>query len=302
MNADGVVSAGASLEADSSASTGFDISVERRLGKRGHFEWGVSAGFEFAYINAKAAGAFPAYLLRTTDIYTLETKFNGGLTAATIDRTQSGGNSTNLAYKTMDGTKVYQYVDASTVPIEFATSGDTSKATPIDLTSVQWGQPTVTGTVMIHGNYQIKGAYLIGRVGPSFRYNLNERWAISGTAGLALAWSGTNFRASEYYNTWNDLPPDLQPYYQDNTTEYHVSLSNATHKFTPGLYCDLNLEYWVTDRTGFFAGFTGQYIRKYNQSRVGDWKDQNDKLRPGISATVEMGKSAGWTLGIRTRF
>jgi hypothetical protein len=119
---------------------------------------------------------------------------------------------------------------------------------------------------------------------------------------LALAWSGTNFRATEYYNTWNDLPLNLRPTYEDNTTEYHLSLSNSTHKFTPGVYCDFNLEYWVTDRTGFFAGVTGQYIRKFNQSRVGDWRDQNDQLRPGVAATVEMGKSTGWTLGIRTRF
>lgn len=298
MHSDGVQSAGASLEAESSASSGFDISVERRLGKRGKLDWGVSTGFKFTYINAKAAGTFPAYLLRTTDSYELDVSHLK--TGATISNNQyGGGNAIGLDYSDLNGAPLYKYVDSSTAPIRTVDGADASGAVPISVAdgTIEWGEgPEIAGIINIHGNYQLKGAYLLAHLGPTFRYNFNDRWAISGTFGLALAWVGTNFKATEYYNTWNDVfaldgVTPLRPDLEGNTTEYHWSESNATHKFTPGLYYDLNAEYWVTDRTGFYVGLTGQNMRKYNQSKLS-----------GRTATVEMGKTAGWTVGIRTRF
>lgn len=288
MHSDGVMSAGASLEADSSASSGFDISIERRLGKRGKLDWGVSAGVKFNYVNAKATGVFPAFLVRTTDSYLLEG--NG----TNINTTQPTGGATNLYYTGLDGTtQLYRYVDSTTAPGEYVEGGDTSGSTRINLSdgSTIWGTPEIAGIVMIHGNYQLKGAYLLAHVGPTFRYNFTDRWAVSGTFGLALGWTGTNFKATEYYNTWNDLPPSLRPDLEGNTTEYHWSESVATHKFSPGLYFDLNAEYWVTDRTAFFTGVTGQTLRQYNSSKLS-----------GRTATVEATKNSGWTIGIRTRF
>lgn len=309
MHADGIMTAGASLEADSSSSTGFDVNVERRLGKRGRLDWGVSAGLSFAYINAKASGVFPAFLLRTTDTYRMvDTGFNSSAIAnGLVDPTQPNGlaGQTDLALKLYNNpsSPVWRYIDSTTAPTNVTTGGDTSTATPLYNGYIP-GTATIAATVMIHGNYQLKGSYMLSHIGPSFRYNFNDRWAVSGTVGLALGWIGTNFYSTEYYNTWNDVPVALRPDEEGNTTEYHWNESNSTHKFRLGLYCDINLEYWVTDRTGFYAGITGQSLRDFSQRRLGDRVDPRDptKIIPGRTATVDMGQGAGWTIGIRTRF
>ncbi|MFT3869744.1 MAG: hypothetical protein QM715_14930 [Nibricoccus sp.] len=309
MHADGIMTSGASLEADSSSSTGFDVNVERRLGKRGRLDWGVSAGLNFAYINAKASGVFPAFLLRTTDTYRMvDTGFNhNAIINRTVDPAQPNGitGQTDLAVKLYSdpSAPVWRYVDATTAPVNVTSGADLSTATPLAYGYTP-GQATIAGVVMIHGNYQLKGSYMLSHVGPSFRYNFNDRWAVSGTVGLALGWIGTNFYSTEYYNTWNDVPVALRPDEEGNTTEYHWNESNSTHKFRLGLYYDINLEYWVTDRTGFYAGITGQSLRDFTQRRLGDRVDPRDpsKIIPGRTATIDMGQGAGWTIGIRTRF
>ncbi len=299
MHADGVVTAGSSLSSDSTASSGFDISVERRLGHRGRFEWGVSAGVKFAYINAKASGAFPALLLRTTDTYELLTS----LSIEKIDRVQPSGNITDLELRDLQGNKVYAYNDTTTAPSEYVSGGDNSNTAPINLAagSVIWGDPSVAGVVTVHGQYQLKGAYFLGTMGPTFRYSFNDRWAVSGSAGLALAWVGTKFNAYEMYSTWNDLPEALRPE-EGNTRELELSQNNSRHKFTPGVYYDLNVEYWATERTAFYGGISGQSIRMYNHHLPTGRTDRYGKEIEGRIATVEMGKSLGWTVGVRTRF
>ncbi|MFT3780923.1 MAG: hypothetical protein QM790_02840 [Nibricoccus sp.] len=316
MHADGVISAGASLKADSSGSTGFDLSFERRLGRRGKLEWGVTGGFKFGLINAKAAGVFPAYLLRTTDVYKLDRTFSGGLVDESGQlrnpSTQQPGDASDLKFlKFYGGGQVYQYVDSATLNL-VTTGGDQSKGTSVDVSDVNWGTATIVGEVMIHGNYQLKGAYYFAQFGPTLRYRFNDRWSVSTSAGLALAWVGTRFRATEFYNTWNDLPEyeygsttnRVRVDLEGNQTEYHLTESNDTHKFIPGYYFEFNAEYWATERTGFFAGVTGQGLRKYNQNRLGDQVDPRDRTKviPGRTATVDFGETIGWRMGIMTRF
>jgi hypothetical protein len=47
----------------------------------------------------------------------------------------------------------------------------------------------------------------------------------------------------------------------------------------------------VTERTGFYFGLSEQTMRTFNQSPLS-----------GRTAKVDMGSSAGWRMGIITRF
>jgi hypothetical protein len=148
----------------------------------------------------------------------------------------------------------------------------------------------VIGTAYVHGDYQLKGAYYLAHLGPNFRYRFNDRFAISGTAGLALAYIGTVFKASEYVHTWYDVDHQIFDNV-DIAPRYDVNESNSTHKFVPGIYYDLNAEYWMTERTGFYLGVTGQQMRSFQQNKLS-----------GRTATIDMGTNSGWRIGIMTRF
>ena len=297
MSTYSVSSAGTSLEAQSNGSTGIDLTLERRLGKQGHLEWGVSGGFKLVMINAKAQAVIPAYLMATTDIYTMvDTGLNKSLSGGTVDITQPNGlNIQDLLLNTYNpsgtGNSVYQFLSSAALPLNYTVGADLSTATPLNVNNVTWGKPTVIGTAFVHGNYELKGAYYLAHIGPNFRYRFNDRWAISGTAGLALAYVGTEFKASESFNTGYEVDqqlldnPDLAPTYSV------VGERNSTHKFIPGFYYDFNAEYWVTERTGFYIGATGQSMRSFQQNKLS-----------GRTATIDLGKSAGWRIGVMTRF
>jgi hypothetical protein len=150
--------------------------------------------------------------------------------------------------------------------------------------------------VNIHGRWQLKGAYYIVHLAPTFRYHFNDRFAISGMLGLAVGYVGTTFRANEYYDNYLDVyHNDGTPYPQSDTaadsTLFQSNEENTTHKFIMGAYGEFNAEYWMTERTGFYFGLSMQAMNNFNQNKLS-----------GRTATIDMGKTAGWRLGIMTKF
>jgi len=321
MSSYGVESAGASVEADSSGSTGFELSLDRRLGKRGGFEWGISGGFQLIEINAKANYNFEAILDRTTDVYKMvSTGFNSAYyngTATDSDgnavsmSTSQPGNTSDLTLVDLQGKKLIQYVSSTSVATT-TTGGDETSATPLytstgfdangnklnDPNAVRWGTSTPIGIAYIEGHYQLKGAYYLMHFGPSLRYRFNDRWSVSGNFGFALGYVGTVFRADEQFNSvdnvqdFNGNPaPTLLVDDAANASIYRSQEENTTHKFIPGYYGEINAEYWVTERTGFYFGLSRQTMRSFNQNKLS-----------GRTAKIDMGSSSGWRIGIMTRF
>jgi hypothetical protein len=47
----------------------------------------------------------------------------------------------------------------------------------------------------------------------------------------------------------------------------------------------------MTERTGFYFGMTRQTMRSFNQNKLSE-----------RTAKIDMGSSAGWRIGIMTRF
>jgi hypothetical protein len=274
-------------------------------------EWGVSAGLKLVDINAKAAATIQANLLQTKDVYRLvDTGLNTALYASllsagnTISVVQPTGDAGYLPVLGLNGQQVVQY-GGPTAPVTTLTEGvDQSLGTPLDTKPadiIHYGLPgtkeQIQGVVDIHGYWQLKGAYYQAQFGPTFRYRFNDRWAVSGSAGFALGWIGTTFSANEQFDSAADvynLSHTVNTPIDGNTSNpkpYQSAEKNTTHKFLPGYYIEFNAEYWVTERTGFYFGVSQQAMRGYNQNPLS-----------GRTAKVDMGSSAGWRIGIVTRF
>lgn len=303
MSAYGVTTAGASVEADSSGSSGFELSLEHKLGQRGRFEWGISGGLKLIGINARASAVIPAYLTVTTDIYqTVPTTQNGGLMP---NISQPSGGATDLALTNLDGGgTVYQYTTAFARPLNITVGGNIEALTPLNISNVAWGTSGLDPegrTVLVQGSYHLKGAYYLARVGPTFRYRFNDSFAVSGSVGVAQGYVGTTYKAEEAFDDYFDV------YAADGKTPAPLSSAIApqvfssneehvTHKFVSGFYGELNAEYWMTERTGFYVGVTQQTMRSYTH------KMSSDPKVIGRTATVDLGSTSGWKIGIMTRF
>ena len=283
----GAKSAGASIEVNADASSGFELSWDHRLVERGHLELGFSGGLSLTSINAKVSGVVQAYLLKTTDVYKmvdtgLNTKLiNGGTdsSGATIATTQPG-NALSLPLLDKEGNPMSQYVDTTTLPNTTISGSDQSLVTPLLNTPIKQGNVgDIAGLVDVQGYWQIKGAYYNMQFGPTFRYRFNDRWAVSGGAGLVVGYVGTVFRVTEQFDV------------ADSSTTVSVKEENTTHKFVPGYYGNLNCEFWVTERTGFYVGLSYQKMREFTQTPLSE-----------RTAKIDLGSSAGWRLGIVTRF
>jgi len=312
MHAYGVTSAGVSIEADSTGSSGFELSLEHKLGQRGRFEWGISGGLKLVGISAKAAAVIPAYLTVTTDVYKMiktglnDALYNGGTnpdgTPIQPNISQPTGDGIDLKFANLDGSgNVFQYTTAFAKPLDHSVGGDISGLTPLDVdpAHVKWGTAGIDPAhriVNIHGNWDLKGAYYLMRLGPTFRYRFNDSFAVSGSVGLAQGYVGTTFKVDEAFDDYFDV------YASDGITPVHLSTAvaaqvfrskeeNVTHKFVSGVYGELNVEYWMTERTGFYVGVTQQTMREYSQTPLS-----------GRTAKVDLGSTSGWKIGIMTRF
>ena len=58
----------------------------------------------------------------------------------------------------------------------------------------------------------------------------------------------------------------------------------------PAFYADLDAEYWLTERAGFYLGATYQRSKPFEQT-LG-----------GRTATIDMGTTSGLTTGVTLRF
>lgn len=252
---------GASRLKESGLSAGVEFQFVRILSNpNARFQWGVLAGIALNGINSKTAGTVSATLNTRTDYYSLN-----GLTApaAPYISTES-------------------FVDYTTPAGPTITNG---KETTVVLSALP-DQPTketsTPGGVNVDGQWQIKGAYFMVRVGPSVRAQLTNRFGLNASFGVAGAYAGTTYSVSERF-----LVPNLTDIYIGNSTGAGES---RTTKFMNGYFADLNIEFAATERTGLFTGLTAQKFDGYDQE-VG-----------GRTARVDLGSSVGLRGGISFRF
>ncbi|HLP26525.1 MAG TPA: hypothetical protein VK477_12665, partial [Acidobacteriota bacterium] len=203
------VSEGAMLEKKEGMNAGIDLSVSHAMGKIGRrFEWSLEAGVALNPVNSKTAGNVVSTLSIYSDYFRLTgpvgTGVKGGPTFDDFDTTVDG-NDQSLE---------------TTVPVSAAP----------DTTVPGNGQTqTIAGGANVMGNWQVKGAYFLFRVGPQIRTQLTERFGLNASLGLAGAFSGTRYSVFESVQV-----PDLV----EPLTEERVDAKSA---FLGGFYADVNL-------------------------------------------------------------
>jgi len=263
MSTYSATSDGAGFSKDADKSGGVEFQYVRTLSKpTARWQFGVLAGATLNGINSKNAGTIAATLHTRTDTY-----------AIAPGETVPGPAPYNSALAFDDYTAITGDVfpDAleKTVPIGSLPIGPTVET-------------TTPGGVNIDGNWQVKGAYFMFRVGPTIRTQLTNRIGVNASVGYAGAYAGTVYSVAERFQV-----PDVPEVYVGDIS---ATEENRATKFLSGYYADFNVEWAANERMGLFTGVTAQKFDGYDQE-VG-----------GRTARIDLGSSVGLRGGVSIRF
>jgi len=262
MNSYSAVSDGAAMAKQQGPTGGIELQFTRLFGKgSSRVQWGMSTGISLTGINGKTAGEVRSTLRTNTDFFSLN-----GLTApvASLDQPYQAPSFSDQ-------------LDAQGVVV---LSGAVETTVPLGATPVDHVETAAPGAATVHGNWQVKGAYFMVKLGPSVHAQLTDRFGLTASLGLAGAYAGTNYSAAESF----EIPVIGGTLQTPDPTQ-----SNAS-EFLGGYYADVNLEWAVNDRTGLFGGFTAQKLGDYEQT-LGT-----------RTARVDLGSTVGLRAGVSIRF
>lgn len=310
-----VDTAGATLTAESSSSLSWDIEVSRQLGGNKRFSWGVVFGAGLNDINAKTSGTVKGNLHTLIDLYALEAGAGTKLPSVPIldpVTNQSIGTSYIGPYNA-PGPYVYYFTEQgknadgslryildsegkpTTNPYMVPKLGpDGTQLWDVRDESIRLGALPIPGSrqdsltssgVDVTGYWQVKGAYMTARFGPYFAWQINRHFALRASAGLTLTILGAQFRFNETY-----LVPSLATYLSVDTAN---GRNDSTVTTTLGYFASGEVEWFMTQRTGFFVGAAYEsYTRDLRLSM------------PGTTQTAEISADTGavFRSGITTRF
>jgi hypothetical protein len=229
----------------------------RRFGRK--VTLAFSAGVSLNDITAKTSGTVRSSLRTDTDFFSLNgqaapTSPIPYLAPTSGDITDSSGNI------------LFPGALETTVPIN-ATPDNTLNTTT-----------TVAGAASVQGNWQIRGAYFLMRLGPTITARLSESVGLSASFGVAGAYAGSRYSVVENL----EMADVVQP--------VSVTEQSSESKFLPGYYADVNIEWRANQTTGLFGGVSMQQLGDYDQS-VG-----------GRTAKIDIGNAVGIRGGISIRF
>ncbi|MBI2518360.1 MAG: hypothetical protein HYV95_15880 [Opitutae bacterium] len=248
---------GAGFDGKKELSAGVELEVAQYLGKIGK-RWEVSlvGGFSLNGIHNRQAGNVTSTLHTLRDTYSLL-----GQTAPTAPYLT--GSATQESRTLPDGTVILY---ETTVPLA---------SVPDPASRVE---TEAAGAANISGVWRIKGAYYVMRVGPEIRASITENFGLRAGLGFSGAYVGTNYTATEQLNI-------------DGVSNPITTTENSEHdKFMPGFYANMDAEYALNERTGFFAGVSLEQYGDYSQS-VG-----------GRTAKIDLGTTASLRGGINIKF
>jgi hypothetical protein len=269
FNTYSTVSEGATAAARSNPGVGADVEFAREFGKFGRlggvngdrrvFTWGLLWGFGLNDVNAKARDTIRARLNTLTDTYSLL-----GAAPPTLTAVDADGDGTSD--RDGNGNVITNGYSAPSSTSETVTNADGSSTTySIDTTVLLANLPdsrtetSEAGAAQIDGIWQIKGAALSLRAGPWMRWQPGERLAVRLSAGGALSLLGMSMRYDERLKL--DDPNIVVQENDSSDTQTHA---------VPGIFGGVDLEWWLTERTGFFgAGYYESYSKNAELSSGG---------------------------------
>jgi hypothetical protein len=248
--------------AESDRSSGVEMQFAYVIKRYKRFEWGVNFSAGISDLNAKTRQQIRADLLTTTDRYNLGPgAFIGG----------NGYDSDN------DFETIPTMTTGTATPVEYSYAFERPRYLNPNGTRILDNAITAGGADVL-GYWQIKGAYYLLRFGPTARFELTKNWTVSVGAGVAGAFVGSRFIAEESF------------FLNDLTAPIRTREENEKNAAVGGYYADVNIERWLTVRTGFYLG--------YSTEKLGDY---THTLR-GRKAEVDFGSSNGFRFGVITRF
>ena len=238
MNSYSATTDGAAVDKKQGASVGVELQLSHtfyQLTKR--ISLGLSTGLAINGINNKASGDVAATLTTYSDYYSLH-----GLAAPTTSLTSNYNGPT--------------YTDLTSSGVVFTNGLETT--VPLSVQPDGHDIIAVTGGTTVHGLWEVKGAYMMLRFGPSLRAQVTNRLTLTASLGLAGAYAGTTYSASESF-----LIPVV------GTTITESTVTSSANKLLSGYYADVNLEFAANERTGLYGGMSLQKLGAYDQTLEG---------------------------------
>jgi hypothetical protein len=249
-------------------SFGTEVSASRDMGDFGkRFSWKLFAGVSVNDIQAGKSSSVSGTVTTTTDTYDLfgQTPPAAPYSApssTTINVVDSNGNQVNDS----NGNPETQTNDTTTL------IGNV----PINRTTT-----TNVPTVLLSNRWQVHGAYLAFRAGPSLVWNISPRLHLSLDAGPALIYAGSDYEVIETFEA-----PTGPPQVQD--------LSNVKSKALIGYYGDATLQYDMSEHTGLYVGSYYQDSGKYDQTI--------NNVNGNYTTHVDMNNQSGLRTGMTFKF
>ena len=255
------ISEGASLSKDQGVTGGLELTFSRDLGRMGRrIHWGLSTGVTLNSINSKTSGTISSTLRTQTDYYKVSN---------TVDPTMPYGTPSFTFLFDGEGNLVNDSGYETTVQLSNTPDGTLSSVND------------QAGGAQVRGNWQVKGAYLMVKVGPTVRTQLTERFSLTASAGFAGAYAGTRYTAFEAFSI---------PSMGDLEIKSEDPVGSTKTRFLSGYYADLTLDFAANDRTGLFGGLTAQQFDDYSQTLS------------GRTAKIDLGQAVGIRGGVSIRF
>lgn len=261
FNTYSAISEGASVAKEQGATGGIELTLTQDIGRLGRrVYWGLAAGVTLNGINAKSSGTIAATLRKQSDYYKI------------LD-----GSSVSMPYGTPSFTFLFDDAGNFVNDSGYETTAVLSNTPDTALSALT----DIAGGAEVKGNWQVKGAYLMVKVGPTLRTQITERIGLTASAGFAAAYAGTRYTVLETFKI---------PAMGDLELKVEDPVGSTQTKFLSGYYADLTLDFLANDRTGLFGGLTAQRLDSY------------DQRLSGRTAKIDLGSAVGVRGGVSIRF
>ncbi|HEY4300953.1 MAG TPA: hypothetical protein VGM73_08780 [Candidatus Didemnitutus sp.] len=257
-----VNSEGDSMDGQRNISGGIELHAERLFSdpsKRIRFS--LLAGISLNGINSKVTGTVKGKLHVINDTYVIGTLPSPAYPYTTPDLGGTGTQTDALGNVITYPIEQSPYI---TLPTSSTARNETDDPTDVD----------------VDGIWEVKGAYVVMKIGPQIDATVTPNLSFNASAGFAAAYAGTNFSAIETTTIAND--PSLPA-----PTITTGAVTSEVSKVLPGYYANLDANWAINERSGLFAGLEYESFTDYDQTLAGRTAkvdlSGNASLRGGLS-------------------
>jgi hypothetical protein len=262
---------------------GMDINCARDVGKIGRVLVGLNFGVGLNDLTQGSTRNFDAKVHVIEDLYWLNGAAAPGAGTGT---TYTSPNYNSKPVYGPNGEVVYVDTTSSTAGNQTVLVNDTVL---IGNTPSARNEYDLPGT--IKNTFKVKGSFVTFRLGPTFMLPVTAKLHFSLSFGAAVAYIGSNYTVDSAFTPDLGLDADKNPVTIDPLTHTTVGYEKT---FTAGYFCDANVEYWLTERTGFYAGAIFQNSGHYSQTIKTDTSQ--------YSSRVDLSSMNGLRSGMSYRF